>query len=118
MIPVIVEESFRIPSSTYATELREVSFREGELHLYSIALQALFQEIAVVFVPQSYSSTYRDLALRCSQAAQRLTAQLQSLQSKVFRLMASAGGIKPLTGPSALGDHLPHDSEEYVLQSF
>ena len=35
-------------------------------------IKAVFQEIAVVFVPQNYSSTHDDLQLRASQAAVRL----------------------------------------------
>ena len=44
---------------------------------------ALFQEIAVVFVPQNYSSTQEDLELRASQAAVRLLAPLKPLSDKV-----------------------------------
>lgn len=49
-------------------------------------IKALFQEIAVVFVPQSYSSTQDDLELRASQAALRLTATLQPLGEKAQKL--------------------------------
>ena len=41
-------------------------------------IKAVFQEIAVVFVPQNYSSTHDDLQLRASQAAVRLDGPLQS----------------------------------------
>ena len=44
----------------------------------SQVIKAVFQEIAVVFVPQNYSSTHDDLQLRASQAAVRLDGPLQS----------------------------------------
>ena len=113
MIPVIAEEYFQIPSASYETELQEMFFREGELHLYSMTLQALFEEIAVVFVPQSYSSTSQDLALRARQAAQRLTSQLQTLQTKVFRLISSSQRLEN----SDLGDGDSPEAE-YVTRAF
>ena len=39
------------------------------------AIKALFQEIAVVFVPQNYASTHEDLQLRANQAAARLSSK-------------------------------------------
>lgn len=49
-------------------------------------VQSIFQEIAVVFVPQGYFSTQDDLELRANQAASRLTAKLQPLKDKVEKL--------------------------------
>ncbi|CAK9097054.1 unnamed protein product [Durusdinium trenchii] len=87
MIPVIAEDAFMMPSDAFFTELASKSvLDEQQLQLYVTVIKALFQEIAVVFVPQSYSSTQDDLELRASQAALRLTATLQPLGEKAQKL--------------------------------
>ena len=47
----------------------------------SQVIKAIFQEIAVVFVPQNYSSTHEDLQLRASQAAMRWELQIVQASS-------------------------------------
>ncbi|CAK9096175.1 unnamed protein product [Durusdinium trenchii] len=90
VIPVIAEDAFMMPSDAFFTQLRSNShLDEQQLQRYACVVRALFQEIAVVFVPQSYSSTQNDLELRANQAASRLTATLQPLKDKVIQLETS-----------------------------
>ena len=81
LIPVIAEEGFLIPSG-----MTDVKMAAKDLDLYTLAIKAVFQEIAVVFVPQNYSSTQQDLELRANQAAMRLTADMKPLSEKVAYL--------------------------------
>ncbi|CAL1154801.1 unnamed protein product [Cladocopium goreaui] len=54
-------------------------FRGLKLHV-----EAVFQEIAVVFSPQNYSSTQEDLDLRAKQVAWRINSgSLKSLYQKI-----------------------------------
>ena len=81
LIPVIAEEGFVIPNGK-----QDATMEAHDLELYALALKAVFQEIAVVFVPQNYASTQKDLELRASQAAMRLTKGMKPLSEKVAHL--------------------------------
>ena len=81
LIPVIAEEGFVIPSG-----IEDATMEATDLELYVLALKAVFQEIAVVFVPQNYSSTQQDLQLRANQAAMRLTSSMKPLSQKIAYL--------------------------------
>lgn len=84
MIPVISEDGFEIPSESSLNELAtNNSMAEEDVGQFILSIRALFQEIAVVFVPQNYSSTHEDLELRAKQAAMRLTAKMQPLAEKM-----------------------------------
>eukprot|EP00434_Breviolum_minutum_P026215 symbB.v1.2.023175.t1/scaffold2102.1/size90421/5 len=107
MIPVIAEDSFLVPSPALYGELRQSSeLKESDFQEYCLVIKAVFQEIAVVFVPQNYSSTHDDLQLRASQAAVRLKAKLQPLATKVSalstRILVSEAGAPK--GEEVVGD--------------
>lgn len=92
LIPVIAEDNFLVPSPTLYEELRPTSLLDQqEFQRYCIVIKALFQEIAVVFVPQNYSSTHEDLLLRANQAAAKLQATLTPLAEKVKAIEARNG---------------------------
>eukprot|EP00913_Durusdinium_trenchii_P007890 g7402.t1 len=92
LIPVITEEAFEMPSEAFFMELQTTSkLTDNQLQLFVMVIRALFQEIAVVFVPQSYASTHQDLQLRAKQAASRLIANLQPLEQKVSKLQSRFG---------------------------
>ncbi|CAE6938440.1 unnamed protein product, partial [Symbiodinium sp. KB8] len=89
MIPVLAEDSFRVPAaSSVSAEFPESGLDIEDLHLYGVIIRVLFQDIAVIFLPQSFSR--EDLDLRAQQAARRLSAPQETLQSKVIRFMDSA----------------------------
>ena len=78
---------------------------------YCRVIKAIFQEIAVVFVPQNYSSTHEDLQLRASQAAMRLQAGLRPLSQKLEGLQTRS--YKALEKASVVHTNAPEeDSEE------
>lgn len=84
VMPVISEDGFVIPS---LRSLGTPNLGHDQLQQYALILKAIFQEIAVVFVPQNYSSTHEDLQLRASKAASRLTKKtLTPLAEKVAKL--------------------------------
>lgn len=92
MIPVISEDGFEIPSESYLNELgTSNAMTEEALAQFILSIRALFQEIAVVFVPQNYSSTHEDLDLRAKQAAMRLTAKMQPLAEKMKMIKRDKG---------------------------
>ena len=92
LIPVIAEDNFLVPSPSLYEELHSTSLLDQhEFQRYCIVIKALFQEIAVVFVPQNYSSTHEDLLLRANQAAARLQATLTPLAEKVKAIEARDG---------------------------
>ena len=94
VIPVIAEDNFLVPSPSMYEELRPTSLLDQqEFQRYCMVIKALFQEIAVVFVPQNYSSTHEDLLLRANQAAGRLQAILTPLAEKV-RAIEDRDGYK------------------------
>ncbi|CAK9050884.1 40S ribosomal protein S6, partial [Durusdinium trenchii] len=73
MIPVITEDAFEMPSPAFFAELQTTSkLTDDEFFakcgVKDLVIKALFQEIAVVFVPQNYASTHEDLRLRANQA--------------------------------------------------
>ena len=74
---IVIDPSLKRLCSCHANTLPflPLSLTKPLLHPCFEVIAALFQEIAVVFVPQSYSST-QDLELRASQAALRLTPTL------------------------------------------
>ena len=88
MIPVIAEEGFVIPNVNISEARKAFSLKQEDLELYLLAIKAIFQEIALVFLPQSYS--HLDLELRANQAAMRLTSTPRPLSEKVMQLAKSA----------------------------
>ncbi|CAK8985489.1 40S ribosomal protein S6 [Durusdinium trenchii] len=94
MIPVITQDAFEMPSGAFFMELQTTSkLTDGEFPAkFGVkVIKALFQEIAVVFTPESYASTHQDLQLRAKQAASRLIANLQPLEEKVSKLQTKFG---------------------------
>ena len=89
LIPVIADEGFLIPSG-----MKDLKMEAKDLELYNLALKAVFQEIAVVFVPQNYSSTQQDLELRANQAAMRLAADMKPLSEKVAYLASRRSAME------------------------
>lgn len=85
VLPIIAEDGFRFPAQTFYDDLDKISQLETvDLKTYKKCIKAIFQEIAVVFSPQNYSSTAEDLDLRAKQVAWRLNSgQLKSLFQKV-----------------------------------
>jgi len=112
LIPVIAEDNFLVPSPVMYAELRqEIAMDEEVFEHYCRVIKAIFQEIAVVFVPQNYSSTHEDLQLRASQAAMRLQAGLRPLSQKLEGLQTRS--YKALEKASVVHTNAPEeDSEE------
>ena len=79
-----------------------------------MVISALFQEIAVVFVPQNYSSTHEDLLLRANQAVARLEATLTPLAEKV-RAIEDRDGDKRIAEIDKGVDHKEDDWKEDPL---
>ncbi|CAE7337311.1 RPS6 [Symbiodinium natans] len=84
LLPIIAEDGFRFPSESFYDQLLNVpDLQVFDLATYTGIIRAVFQEIAVVFSPQNYSSTAEDLELRATQVAWRLTNGLQPLARKL-----------------------------------
>jgi len=85
ILPIIAEDGFRFPTQSFYDDLTASSpLEKGELQTYIRIIKAVFQEIAVVFSPQNYSSTQEDLDLRAKQVAWRLqSGALKSVSSKL-----------------------------------
>lgn len=85
VLPIIAEDGFRFPSPSYYEEISSMPQLEMlDLKIYIKAIKAVFQEIAVVFSPQNYSSTQEDLDLRAKQVAWRINSgSLKSLYQKI-----------------------------------
>ena len=85
VLPIIAEDGFRFPSPSYYEEIKGLHQLEMlDLRIYIKAIKAVFQEIAVVFSPQNYSSTQEDLDLRAKQVAWRINSgSLKSLYQKI-----------------------------------
>lgn len=85
VLPIIAEDGFRFPSPSYYEEVESMPQLESlDLRIYIKAIKAVFQEIAVVFSPQNYSSTQEDLDLRAKQVAWRINSgSLKSLYQKI-----------------------------------
>lgn len=85
ILPIIAEDGFRFPSQAFYEDLvtnRQLS--SLDLQSYVQIIKAIFQEIAVVFSPQNYSSTQEDLELRSKQVVWRLqSGDLKPLSSKL-----------------------------------
>lgn len=86
VLPIIAEDGFRFPSPSYYEEISGMPQLEMlDLPIYIRAIKAVFQEIAVVFSPQNYSSTQEDLDLRAKQVAWRISSgALKSLYQKIM----------------------------------
>jgi len=85
VLPIIAEDGFRFPSPSYYEEITSMPQLEMlDMRIYIPAIKAVFQEIAVVFSPQNYSSTQEDLDLRAKQVAWRINSgSLKSLHQKI-----------------------------------
>jgi len=85
VLPIIAEDGFRFPAQSFYDELQTLPQLEMlDIKTYTRLIKAIFQEIAVVFSPQNYSSTAEDLDLRAKQVAWRLNSgQLKSLFQKL-----------------------------------
>mmetsp|Transcript_42413 Transcript_42413/g.70110 ORF Transcript_42413/g.70110 Transcript_42413/m.70110 type:complete len:189 (-) Transcript_42413:8-574(-) len=90
MIPIIADDNFLVPSPSFFTELvgtsSTSSLNQAELFAYMQVVKALFQEIAIIFVPQNSASTIEDLELRANKTAARLMVPLQPITQKIQRL--------------------------------
>jgi len=91
ILPIIAEDGFRFPSQAYYDDLvQNPQLADLDLEQYVRIIKAVFQEIAVVFSPQNYSSTQEDLELRAKQVAWRLqSGALKSLASKLTKPKAA-----------------------------
>lgn len=90
MIPIIADDNFLVPSPSFFTELVATSstssLNQADLFAYMQVVKALFQEIAIIFVPQNSASTIEDLELRANKTAARLLVPLQPMTQKISRL--------------------------------
>ena len=59
IFPILAEPDFAVPTEPYENAVLGVegAFTDAELATYASVLQVVFQEIASVLAPQSYSST-------------------------------------------------------------
>jgi len=87
ILPIIAEDGFRFPSQAFYDDLvANQQLSKLDLDTYVRIIQAVFQEIAVVFSPQNYSSTQEDLDLRSKQVTWRLqSGALKPLAAKLAK---------------------------------
>lgn len=92
IIPVIAEDNFLVPSPSFFSDLAattsqssSTSLVHAEMAAYTQVIRAVFQEIAILFVPQNTASTQEDLELRANKAAQRLLNPPLSVADKLRR---------------------------------
>lgn len=111
MIPVIADDNFLVPSPSFFTDLTATSstssLNEEDLMSYMQVVRALFQEIAIIFVPQNSASTIEDLELRASKTAARIMVPLQPMASKIKRMSTTQSMISCDSGISGRSNGEP-----------
>lgn len=114
VLPIIAEDGFRFPSQAFYDDLvANQQLSKLDLDTYVHILKAVFEEIAVVFPPENYSSTQEDLDLRSKQVTWRLqSGALKPLASKLRQSDCSSK-----SGTSNLSNHAV-DYKIMVSQSF
>jgi len=101
ILPIIAEDGFRFPTQSFYGDLSSYSQLEKvDLRTYVRVIKTVFQEIAVVFSPQNYSSTQEDLELRAKQVAWRL--QSGALKSVSSKLAGKEGDDEEMTASDGL----------------
>eukprot|EP00439_Symbiodinium_sp_Y106_P032155 s4992_g3.t2 len=101
ILPIIAEDGFRFPTQSFYDDLSSYSQLEKvDLRTYVRVIKTVFQEIAVVFSPQNYSSTQEDLELRAKQVAWRL--QSGALKSVSSKLAGKEGDDEEMTASDGL----------------
>ncbi|CAE7243445.1 RPS6 [Symbiodinium natans] len=98
ILPILAEPDFAVPTEPFENAAAGVAgaFTDSERAAYAQVLEVVFQEIASVLAPQSYSSTQEDLELRAKQIAFRL-------QSKGSSRRIDTGSVRSIPGEVSEG---------------